>query len=96
MLQLCFPVNNKVQTTFTLILVSDKNKCELVDNLNQTSKKLKLLCFFFLLFYVRTINLGKVGEKQSSMSLSLVKIVTPSQISLSYMALMVDCFNLFI
>ena len=45
MLQSCFPVNNKVQTTFTPILIpdktliADKNTRELGNNVNPPSKK---------------------------------------------------------
>ena len=45
MLQLCAPVNNKVLTTFTPILIPDKNIRELGNNVNPTSKKLQFSCF---------------------------------------------------
>ena len=45
MLQGCFPDNNKVQTTFTPILMPDKNTRELRNNVNPTSKKLKISGF---------------------------------------------------
>ena len=41
MLQTWFPVNNKVQTTFTPILIPNKNTLELKNNVNPMSKKLK-------------------------------------------------------
>ena len=45
MLQGCFPGNNKVQTTFTPILMPDKNTRELRNNLNPKSKKLEFSGF---------------------------------------------------
>ena len=41
MLQGRFPGNNKVQTTFTPVSMPNKNTCELRNNVNPTSKKLK-------------------------------------------------------
>ena len=41
----CFPGNNKVQTTFTPILMPDKNTRELRNNVNPTSKKLEISGF---------------------------------------------------
>ena len=70
MLQSCFPVNTEVQTMFTPILMPDKNSRELRNNVNPTSKKNKIFTILDL-FYVPTKNLGKVGEKQSIMSLSM-------------------------
>ena len=72
MLQSCFPAKNEVQTMFTPILIPDKNTHEHRNNVNPMSKKVKFFTFFFfLLYYVATKNLGKVGEKQSIMSLSM-------------------------
>ena len=51
MLQLCFPVDNKVQTMFTPILIPNKNSHELVSDVNPMSKK---LFHVFGLFYVWT------------------------------------------
>ena len=45
MLQGCFPGNKRVQTTFTPILMPDKNNRELRNNLSTTSKKLELSGF---------------------------------------------------
>ena len=45
MLQWCFPGNNKVQTTFTPTLMSYKNTRELRNNVNTTSKTLKVSGF---------------------------------------------------
>ena len=45
MLQGCFPRNNKVQTTFTPISMPNKNTRELRNNVNPTSKKLKISGF---------------------------------------------------
>ena len=45
MLQGCFPDNNKVQTTFTPILMPNKNTRELRYNGNFTSKKLEISGF---------------------------------------------------
>ena len=45
MLQGCFPDNIKVQTTFTPILMPDKNTRELKNNVNSTSKKLEISGF---------------------------------------------------
>ena len=45
MLQGCFPDNNKVQTTFTPILMPNKNTRELRNNGNLTSKKLEISGF---------------------------------------------------
>ena len=45
MLQGCFPDNNKVQTTFTPILMHDENTRELRNNVNPTSKKLEFSGF---------------------------------------------------
>ena len=46
MLQGCFPDNIKVQTTtFTPILMPDKNTRELRNNVNPTSKKLEISGF---------------------------------------------------
>ena len=45
MLQLCFPVNNEVQPTFTPVLIPAKNTRELRNNVNPTSKKFNLLRF---------------------------------------------------
>ena len=42
MLQACFPDNIKVKTTFTPILMHDKNTRELRNNVNPTSKKLEI------------------------------------------------------
>ena len=55
---------------FTPILMPDKNSRELRNNVNPTSKKVKIFTILDL-FYVPTKNLGKVGEKQSIMSLSM-------------------------
>ena len=41
MLQSWFSVNNKVQNMFTPILIPNKNTCELRNNINPMSKKLK-------------------------------------------------------
>ena len=41
MLQSWYPVNNKVQTKFTPILIPNKNTRELKNNVNPMSKKLK-------------------------------------------------------
>ena len=49
MLKSCFPVNNKVQTIFTPILIPDKNTCELGSNVNPMSKKLKFSLFLTFL-----------------------------------------------
>ena len=49
MLQECFPDNIKVQTTFTPILMPDKNNEELRNNVNPTSKKLKFSGFLTVL-----------------------------------------------
>ena len=38
MLQLYFPVNNKVQTMFEPVLIPDKSNCELRINVNPTRK----------------------------------------------------------
>ena len=46
MLQGCFPGNNKVQTTFTPTLMSDKNTLELRNNVNSRSKKLEISVFY--------------------------------------------------
>ena len=70
MLQGCFPGNNKVQTTFTPILMPDKNTRELRNNVNPTSKKIEISGFHGFLF-VLTKTLRKVGEKRSIMSLSM-------------------------
>ena len=43
--QECFPGNNKVQTTFTPILMPGKNTRELRNNVNPTSKKLEISGF---------------------------------------------------
>ena len=40
-----FPVKNKVQTTFTPILIPDKNTRELRNNVNPTCKKLEFSRF---------------------------------------------------
>ena len=45
MLQGYFPDNTKVQTTFTPILIPDKNTRELRNNVNPTSKKLEISGF---------------------------------------------------
>ena len=45
MLQGCFPGNIKVQTTYTPVLMPDKNTRELRNNVNQTSKKLEISGF---------------------------------------------------
>ena len=45
MLQECSPDNIKVQTTFTPILMPDKNTRELRNNVNPTSKKLEISGF---------------------------------------------------
>ena len=45
MLQGCFPDNNKVQITFTPILMHDENTRELRNNVNPTSKKLEFSGF---------------------------------------------------
>ena len=65
-----FPVKNKVQTTFTPILIPDKNTRELRNNVNPTCKKLEF-SRFFLLFTLGQKNFEKVGEKRSIMSLSM-------------------------
>ena len=70
MLYSCSPVNKEVQTMFTPILIRDKNTRELKNNVNPVSKKVKIFTFFWT-FYVPTKKLGKVGEKQSIMSLSM-------------------------
>ena len=49
MLKSCFQVNNEVQTTFTPILIPDKNTRELRNNVNPTSKKLKFSRFLDVL-----------------------------------------------
>ena len=54
---------------FTPILIPDKNIRELENNVNPTSKK--LLFTNNLTFYVPTKNLGKMGETQSIISLSM-------------------------
>ena len=41
----CFPGNNKVQTLFTPILMPNKNTRGLRNNVNPTSKKLKVSGF---------------------------------------------------
>ena len=46
----CFPVNKKVHTMFTPILIPDKNTHELGNNVNPTSKKLKFSRFWTFLF----------------------------------------------
>ena len=43
--QWCFPGNDKVQTMFTPTFMSDKNTRELRNNVNTTSKKLKISGF---------------------------------------------------
>ena len=63
MLQLCFPVNNEVQTIFSPILIPDNNTRELRNHVNPTNKK--LVFHVFWTFYGPTKNLGKLGEKQS-------------------------------
>ena len=70
MLQGCFPDNIKVQTTFTPILMPDKNTRELRNNVNPTSKKLEISGFHGV-FYVLIKTLRKVGETRSIMSLSV-------------------------
>ena len=60
MFQTCFPVNIKVQTMFTFLLISDKNTSELEINVISTSKKLKFLRF---LTYVWTKKTAKNGRK---------------------------------
>ena len=45
MLQWCFPGNNQVQTTFTPILIPDKNTRELRNIVNPMSKKLEISGF---------------------------------------------------
>ena len=55
---------------FPPILIADKNTRVLRNNVNPTSKKFNF-SRFFLSFYVPTKNLGKVGEKQSIMSMSM-------------------------
>ena len=70
MLQSCFPVNNEVQTMFPPILIPDINSRELRNNVNSTSQMFIFsLCLDF--FYVPAKDLGKVGEKQSIMSLPM-------------------------
>ena len=77
MLQWCFPGNNKVQTTFTPILMPDKNTRELRNNVNPTTKKLEISGFHGV--FVLTKTLRKVGEKQSIMSLSMYdREISPS------------------
>ena len=70
MLQWCFPDNIKVQTTFTPILMPDKNTRELRNNVNPTSKKLEMSGFHGVFMFWKK-NLRKVGEKRSIMSLSM-------------------------
>ena len=53
MLQGCFPDNNKVQTTFTPILMHDENTRELRNNVNPTGKKFEFSGFHGV-FYVLT------------------------------------------
>ena len=69
MLQSCFPVINKVQTMFTPIFITHKHTREPRIYVNPMSKNLNF--FSFIDFYVSTKKLGKVGEKQSIMSLSM-------------------------
>ena len=57
MLQSYFPANNKVQTKFQPIFISDKTTPKLSNNVHPMSKKLKIS--FFWTFYVPT----KEGEK---------------------------------
>ena len=45
MLQSWFPLKNKVQTTFTPILIPNKNTFELRNSINPTSKKLEFSRF---------------------------------------------------
>ena len=61
MLQSCFPVNNKMQTGFTPILIPDKNTPELRNNLNPTSKKFNFSRF--VTFYFPTKKPWKNGRK---------------------------------
>ena len=70
MLQGCFPDNIKVQTTFTPILMPDKNTRELRNYVNPTSKKLEISDFHGVFMFWQK-NLRKVGEKRSIMSLSM-------------------------
>ena len=59
---------------FTPILIIDKNTCELGSDVNPTSKKLNFSRFWT--FYVPKKTLGKVGEKQFIMSLSMLGNLT--------------------
>ena len=61
MLQGCFPDNIKVQTTFTPILMPDKNTRELRNNVNPTSKKLEIQVF--MEFLCSDKNPSKSGRK---------------------------------
>ena len=56
----CFPVS-KVQTLFSPISIPDKNTCELRNNVNPTSKKLKISRFLDV--YVPTKKHEKSGRK---------------------------------
>ena len=60
MLQGCFPDNIKVQTTFTPILMPDKNTRELRNNVNPTSKKLEISGFHgVFMFWKKTSKSGR-------------------------------------
>ena len=62
---------------FKPIFIPDKNTCELRNNVNPTSKKFKFSHFLDFLYSDK--NLGKVGEKQSIMSLSMYdREISPS------------------
>ena len=55
MLQSWFLVNNKVQTKLTPIWIPDKNSQELRNNVNPTSKKIKIFTiFYFFMFRQKT------------------------------------------
>ena len=58
-----FPLKNKVQTTFTPILIPNKNTRELRNNINPTSKKLEFL--LFLDFLCSDKNPSKKWEKNN-------------------------------
>ena len=72
MLQLWFPVKNKVQSMFTPISISDKNTRELRKDINpkDITKQLEFSRFFGLLILGQK-TFEKVGEKQSIISLSM-------------------------
>ena len=61
--QMWFPVKNKVQTMFPLILIPEKNTRELRNNVNPTSKKLKKITFFLIYFLGSDKYPSKSGTK---------------------------------